>query len=68
MWRIWNKLFGWQYVMFRYGSSICIRRVRTLPNGDTYAICHGDYIGVLPKSRHEIMWLTDGEPEQEALK
>lgn len=36
MWRIWNWLFGWDYVAVGYGNIHFIRRVRKLPDGTPY--------------------------------
>ncbi len=42
MWRILNKLLGWQYVTYMYGSSMSVGRVKMM--GDTMYVhecCNG---------------------------
>jgi hypothetical protein len=34
MWRLWHRLFGWEYVAIRYGFSDQILRVRRSAEGD----------------------------------
>ena len=55
MWKTWNKLFGWEYILFKYGNKYFIRRVRTLPSttsdpyimmyGEIWLISDGDWMG-----------------------
>lgn len=41
MWRLWHKLFGWQYVIYDFGFDSSIRRVRTSPTGVQYIKMYG---------------------------
>ena len=36
MWKLWNKLFGWQYALINYGGCIEIYRVHLTNNGWLY--------------------------------
>jgi len=38
MWRLWHRLFGWDYVLYTFVSSCHIRRVRKFPNGVEYVM------------------------------
>jgi hypothetical protein len=51
MWKIFHWFFGWHYVIFKYGFSNEIRRVRTAPNGTRFVTCYGNLYEVLPTGR-----------------
>jgi hypothetical protein len=36
MWKIWNKLFGWEYIHFQFGLGYFVKRVRLSPRGILY--------------------------------
>ena len=36
MYKIWHKLFGWDYVLFRWGGTSEIKRIIITPNGTEY--------------------------------
>lgn len=36
MWKIWHKLFGWDYIVFSFGLADTVRRIRVTPNGKEY--------------------------------
>ena len=64
MYKIWNYLFGWDYVLW---TNICdsgVSRVRVLPNGDIYFLTYGKtkYLNNITtgKGNDEIVkeWLT----------
>lgn len=44
MWKIMNKFFGWDYVVFTFGFSSTVRRVRFTFQGDPYVQCYGEYL------------------------
>ena len=41
MWKIFNKLFGWQYAIVPYAFSIEVVRVRVAQTGIKYYLIHG---------------------------
>jgi len=43
MWKILNKLFGWDYVVVSYGYNSVILRVKKFPSGDSYIKIYGDF-------------------------
>lgn len=44
MWRIWNKLFGWQYALVEYGFDTYVSRVYSLPDGREYVLIYNQLI------------------------
>ena len=36
MWKIWHKLFGWDYIVFSYGIADIVKRIRVTSNGKEY--------------------------------
>lgn len=54
MWRLWNKLFGWDYIS--YGTGYKARRIQLDKNNKPYTSGAGIYAEVLiPKNW---IWLT----------
>lgn len=41
MWRVLNKLFGWDYAHFSFGFGYVVRRIYTHQDGTKYALCCG---------------------------
>jgi hypothetical protein len=41
MWKLWNKLFGWDYVLFQFGNQPYIRRIVKTPKGVEYVKIYG---------------------------
>lgn len=56
MYKILNKLFGWDYVYFEYGGDGTIRRVRILHNGQVGYWCYGRFYEI--NRADEVLWLT----------
>jgi hypothetical protein len=43
MYKIWHKLFGWDYVSVYYiGANRVVRRIRLAPNGKEYIMLYSD--------------------------
>ena len=57
MWRLWHKLFGWDYIQWDLGTH-GIRRIRVAPNGLVYFMCLGKIINLAEPGYHKIMYLT----------
>ena len=57
MWRLWHKLFGWDYIQWKLGTH-GIRRIRVVPNGLVYFMCLGEIINLAEPRYHKIMYLT----------
>lgn len=51
MYKLFHRLFGWDYVGFKFGYNTTVRRVQTAPNGEPYVICCGKFIR-LNEPRH----------------
>ena len=51
MWKLWNKLFGWDYVSFQYGFSQIVRRVKAAPNELRYVTAYGEIIYIEPNGK-----------------
>ena len=49
-WRVFNKLFGWDYVAVNYGYSTFIRKVYKTKAGESYVMVAGEPV-FLNKSR-----------------
>lgn len=41
MWRLFHKLFGWDYVRVEFGFDYHIRRIKKTPNGVEYVNLYG---------------------------
>lgn len=46
MWKLWNKLFGFEYVLFKWGDGYIIRRAVVSPTGIKYVTAYGSIIVV----------------------
>lgn len=62
MWRLWNKLFGWDYIYWE-SSTIehCITsRIRVTGDGIPYftSFKYAGYLYKVKDHLHEILWLT----------
>jgi len=46
MWRIFNRLFGWHYVLYDFAYGTYVARIKTAPNGKpmVYYCCTGWYM------------------------
>lgn len=44
MWKLFNKLFGWQYGVIEWGNSLEIRRIQRAPNGLEFIKIYGTII------------------------
>lgn len=42
LYKLWNYLFGWDYILWRNTMYGGISRIRELPNGDFYFLTYGD--------------------------
>jgi hypothetical protein len=59
MYKLWHKLFGWDYVLFKFGSSRIIRRVHTSPTGIKFVKPYaGIYLVGENELYHEWKYLT----------
>lgn len=58
MWRLWHKLFGWDYVYWELISMSGVSRVRLAPNGVAYFRILGLIICVTDPSLDDILFLT----------
>lgn len=63
MYKILNRLFGWDYVAFRFGGSDFIERVKITPNG-IYHIWAFRSLRVLNKSTMTALTFTWEEYEE----
>lgn len=57
MWRLWHKLFGWDYIYWSLGTH-GVRRIRVAPNGLVYFMCLGEIISLAEPGYHKITYLT----------
>jgi hypothetical protein len=60
MWKIFNKLFGWQYALINFASCKEIVRVHTTQTGIEYYKIYGD-IRIIGESD---IWLTLNKQEE----
>jgi hypothetical protein len=44
MYKIWNYLFGWDYILWKNCLYSGVSRLRLLPNGDAYFLTYGDTV------------------------
>ena len=42
MYKIWNYLFGWDYILWKNCLYSGVSRLRILPNGDAYFLTYGN--------------------------
>ena len=42
MYKIWNYLFGWDYILWKNCLYTGVSRLKRLPNGDIYFLTYGD--------------------------
>jgi len=52
MWKLFNKYFGWDYVLLEFGGSWCIRKVQWLAGEP--------FVNTLPPCGDRTMLLPDG--------
>ena len=43
MWRLWHRIFGWNYVLVEFGHSLSLARVEVDGDGRPYAQVCGRY-------------------------
>ena len=68
MWRIFNKLFGWHYFSYRFGSSMSVTRVEVLPNGNIVAnLCCEGYRPLSAFKERQPMALTMDQEDLDKL-
>ncbi|PCI53444.1 MAG: hypothetical protein COB36_12315 [Alphaproteobacteria bacterium] len=48
MWKLWHKLFGWDFIQLKYGWGTKIRRVRYMPSAYPYVVVCGSIIPIKP--------------------
>lgn len=58
MWRLWHKLFGWDYVQYRIAGLHYILRVKTAPSGLVYLSKYKEVIPLEDISLHQVTYLT----------
>ena len=59
MWRLWHKLFGWDYIQWNLGlGTHGIRRIRVAPNGVVYFKRLGEIFSLAEPEYHKITYLT----------
>jgi hypothetical protein len=59
MWRLWHKLFGWDYIQWKLGlGTHSVRRIRVAPNGFVYFMCLGEIISLAEPGYYKITYLT----------
>ena len=51
LWRLFNKLFGWEYIHMDNGTTQEMRKVKTTLNGEKYVIYFS----------HHYVWLNNPE-------
>lgn len=61
MWRLFNKLFGWQYVVMSFGYDDYIRRVHKSVYGEEYVHLYGRVIKL--SDRKPVLRLTKEEEQ-----
>ena len=42
MYKLWNYLFGWDYILWKNCLYSGVSRLRILPNGDVYFLTYGN--------------------------
>lgn len=57
MWRLWHKLFGWDYIQWKLGPN-GISRIRVAPSGLVYFMRLGEIINLAEPGYHKITYLT----------
>tara|TARA_R110002153_G_scaffold122434_1_gene268336 strand:+ start:378 stop:563 length:186 start_codon:yes stop_codon:yes gene_type:complete len=60
MWKIFNKLFGWQYALIPFAGGTELVRVHTTQTGIKYYKIYGD-IRIL---RESAIWMTLNKKEE----
>lgn len=60
MWRLWNKLFGWDYVYWSHRGHCIISRVKFSGNGKPYFKAYRcGFLHLIDEdSYNELIWLT----------
>jgi hypothetical protein len=51
VYKIWHKLFGWDYILVNFAFDKVIKRIRVTPNGREYVKIHS-YIFFLEERIH----------------
>lgn len=59
MWKLWNKLFGWQYALIKYGSTADITRVHFTSDGWLYYKSGLYYVALEKNNPRVIAILTE---------
>lgn len=59
MYKLFNKLFGWDYIYWKNSADQGIRRVRKACSGEVYYVRYSvlNYIDVI-KTPDQVIWLT----------
>ena len=63
MYRLWNYLFGWDYILWKNCLYKGVSRVRVLPNGTPYYLEYGrmDTFELIKDNNEVYQWLTCDE-------
>lgn len=68
MYKLFNWLFGWDYIHWQNYCDASISRVRIDGNGNSYFFRYGKYITYLDKPSERITWLTCNQYKYLKLK
>jgi hypothetical protein len=57
MWRLFHRLFGWDYIRISFIYGNVIRRIQYTPNGKAYVSLYGE-MELLESSHRNVVILT----------
>ena len=60
MWKLWHKLFGWDYIQWSIADSHQVSRIKRAPNGLAYFKKYGEIVSFPLKTSipYQIIFLT----------
>lgn len=59
MWRLWNKLFGWDYILWTNTATSDISRVHITPDSKVfYYLYSGFKYNEVIRNKSQVIWLT----------
>ena len=59
MYKLWNLLFGWDYIWWKNSADMGIARVKVLPNGEiAYWRYRASRVLDVIKNKEQVVWLT----------
>lgn len=58
MWRLWHKLFGWDYIQWSSAGLYGIARIRIAPSGLVYFLHLGEVVRLNELKPRQITYLT----------